>query len=206
MEFRSLLSIDPSLTCSGWALFSVTNKQLLGVGKIRSLPTSVRLADRLQDLQARINRMFDEIGVGAGDVLICEAPTTMRDPKAAFKVEQVRGMFETIARSRMIKVPGRLNPRSVQYEILGLRGKQLTRNIVKDVAVNVARALFEGSLARIGFSCQEQDLRKNQDIVDALLIGNLALARLEAAHHARLSIEEVFLPRQAARRGKTLVR
>jgi len=206
MSFKSLLSIDPSLTCSGWALFSVARKELLAVGKIRSLPPEVALASRLRDLQEKISHIYDSLELGVGDVVICEAPTTMRDPKAALKVEQVRGMFETVARSRLINVPGRLNPRSVQHEILGLKGKQLARPIVKDVAVNVVQALFGRTLERMRFSTEIPHLKKNQDIVDAILIGNLALTRLEAAAYSSVPIEELFMTRSKVRVGKQLVR
>jgi hypothetical protein len=67
--------------------------------------------------------------------MVCEAATTVRDPHNALKVETVRAMFESVARGRLVGVPGRINPRSVQFEVMGLSGKQLPRAEVKDMAI-----------------------------------------------------------------------
>jgi len=184
MAVRRLLAIDPSLTCSGWALFEVKGGALCGVGKLRSLGAAVPLAARLQDLQGRIAALMDRFEFSSGDVLICEEQTTMRDPRAAFKVEQVRGIFEAVARSRKVKVPGRLNPRSVQFEIMGLKGKQTKREIVKEVAVEVVRSLYGPALSGMGFDTTAKNLKRNQDIVDAILVGSLGLSRIRSAEVA----------------------
>lgn len=184
LKTRYLLAIDPSLTCSGWALFNASSGGLLGVGKIKSLKPTFSLAIRYKDLQRQIAQLFESIKLGDSDLLVCEAPTTMKDPKAAFKVEQVRGIFETLARQRGTLVPGRLNPRTVQFEILGLKGKQLKRIIVKQTACSVAVHLHKDALQRIGFKDTE-NISKHQDIVDALLIGSVVLARIKRLAHAK---------------------
>ena len=116
----------------------------------------------------------------------------MRDPRAAFVVEQVRGIFETLARARALVVPGRLNPRSVQYEMLGLKGKQLLRETVKLTAAAAVSRLYAQSLRRLGFDCGIDNLSRNQDIVDAMLVGGLALTRIKSAEAAGVSLEEYF--------------
>jgi Holliday junction resolvasome RuvABC endonuclease subunit len=186
------MAIDPSLTCSGWAIFSVHSGKLLGVGKIRSLPPSVAFGSRIADLQQKISSVFEHLKLCLNDVLVCEAPTTMRDPRAAFKVEQVRGMFETLARGRSVEVPGRLNPRSVQYEVIGLRGRQRVRVDVKNAAVQVVEALYGRELGELGFAEVSDELKKHQDIVDAILIGSLGLSRLRAAETAKTGLAEFF--------------
>jgi len=178
------MAVDPSLTCSGWALFHVGGGGLCAIGKLKALGATVPLADRLTDLQSRIEALFGRFEFGSRDVLICEEQTTMRDPRAAFKVEQVRGIFEVVARSRRVSVPGRLNPRSVQYEIMGLKGKQTRRELVKDVAVEVVRSVYGDSLRGMGFDVAPRNLRRNQDIVDAILIGALGLTRIRSADAA----------------------
>jgi Holliday junction resolvasome RuvABC endonuclease subunit len=125
--YRSLLAVDPSLTCSGWALFSIPNGSIVSVGKVRSDPPSVPMADRLRSLQDRVEGLLGHLNLGADDLLVCEAATTVKDPHNALKVETVRAMFEAVARARAVGVPGRVNPRSVQFEVMGLRGKQLPR-------------------------------------------------------------------------------
>lgn len=199
MDRRRLIAIDPSLTCSGWALFDICNKKLLGVGKILAKSASFGLAERIADLQRRVADLFASVDLRPPDVLICEAPTTMRDPRAAITVEQVRGIFETVARSSGVEVPGRLNPRSVQFEVMGLRGKQLQRSVVKASAIHAARALYGSELEEIGFSSSEMHLAKNQDIVDALLIGSLALTRLEEARISGRALGDLFRIRTSGR-------
>lgn len=192
MKNRRLLAIDPSLTCSGWALFLVKSGKLLGVGKIRSLPPKHPMPMRLGDLQSKIKSVLTDLQLAPNDVLVCEAQTTMRDPRAAFAVEQVRGMFETIARELGVTVPGRINPRSVHYEILGLRGKQLKREIVKATAVSVTKTLYGSSLKKLGFEVHEDELKKHQDVIDAILLGSLGLAKLGSAEHSGISLEKFF--------------
>lgn len=203
MADQKLLAVDPSLSCSGWALFSIQSKELLGVGNIRGLSTASPMAVRLQDVQSKVTRVLEQIDLGANDVLICEAVTTMRDPRGVIVVEQVRGIFETLARTRAVCVPGRINPRTVQHELLGLRGKQLEREHVKAIACKLAWQLFEKKLAQIGFAKDDSALAKNQDIADALLLGQVALARLDAASSAGIDPEEFFEQfRQTTKRFK----
>ena len=175
---RYVLAVDPSLTCTGWAMFDLSADSLMAVGKIKSLPpTSHALPERYVDLQQQISELFVHFELGNLDIVICESETTMKDPKAAFKVERVRGIFETLARERGCAVPGRISPRTVQYEVMGLRGKQLQRSIVKDSAVQTVQALYAGVLKQFGLT----SMKTHQDIVDAILIGHLATSRLKNA-------------------------
>ena len=192
MTWRRLMAVDPSLTCSGWAFFEVRSRKLVAVGKVRSLDPSQPLASRLADLQRKISGIMADLEIGAEDYVICEAPTTMRDPRAAIKVEQVRGIFEAVARMRLAQVPGRLNPRTVHHQVLGLVGKQLPRPEVKRVAVEVAHRLFAEPLSAIGFESTKPNLKRNQDIVDAMLLGHLGLTSLQSAEWAEMPPEELF--------------
>lgn len=186
-----LLSVDPSLTCSGWALFSLDGS-LLGVGKIKCLPATEALGTRLLDLQKKIHQTLRAIELGARDVLVCEGPTTMKDPKAAIKVEQVRSIFEAVAREFEVRVPGRINPRTVHSEVMGLRGRQLPRLQVKEIAVRLAETLYQEPLKRLGFSPDVKNLSRNQDIVDALLLGNVALSKVNTAVLSGMELERFF--------------
>lgn len=199
VSFRYLLAIDPSLTCSGWALFNVESERLLSVGKLRSLPPKTSLSHRLAELQVRIDGLFQSLALGPRDVLIAEAPTTMRDPRAAIKVEQVRSIFETLGRNRGILIPGRLNPRSVHHELLGLRGKQRPRAEVKEMAVQVVARLFLDALKAIQFPTEVDELRRHQDIVDALLLGYLGLARVRTAMQTGSAVSDQFKSRAERR-------
>jgi Holliday junction resolvasome RuvABC endonuclease subunit len=187
-----LLAVDPSLTCSGWALFELSTERLLGVGKLRSLPPSISLVKRLADLQHRIGQVMDSVGLGGEDAVICEAPTSIRDPSAAFKVEQVRCIFEALGRERSCLVPGRLNPRTVQTELLGMRGPQLKRTLVKSQAVEMAMLLFRNELAELGTARTSVELMRHQDIVDALLLGHVAMNRMKHALRTGRELDVIF--------------
>lgn len=204
MAYKRLFAVDPSLTCSGWALFNVAPSSLIAVGKLKSLPAAISLPKRLLNLQDRIASIFEELNLQSDDVVVCESQTTMRDPRAAFKVEQVRGIFETLARERGASVPGRLNPRTVQQEVMGLRGKQLKRDIVKNTAIQVVLNVYREGLREMGFPCTEAGLKKHQDVVDAILIGSLAVDRVKAAEQGRMPLEDIFKPRQSSGRGLTI--
>ena len=205
-NLRYLLAVDPSLTCSGWALFAVKSAQIIGVGKIRSLPAKLPLGERLLDLQNKIHHVLTLASLGRNDVLVCEAPTTMRDPHAAIKVEQVRGLFEVAARARSATVPGRINPRSVQFEVMGLRGKQLERAIVKETAAFVVGKLHGPRLIELGIAADQQSLKKNQDIVDAILVGTTALHWISAASRGNQTLAEYFHRPATSRRRLTASR
>ena len=204
--FRYLMAVDPSLTCSGWALLSIPEGEVLAVGKIKSASPSIPLATRLERLQATIAKVLINLSLGDLDVLVCEAPTTMKDPHNAIKVEQVRGLFESTGRSRGVVVPGRVNPRSVQFEVMGLKGKQVARAEVKAVAVQTVHYLYAPALQRLGLAGTVEELKKHQDIVDAMLIGRFAVLRIQGALDARQSLESVFDTQSKQQRGSWRVR
>jgi len=189
---RYLMAVDPSLTCSGWALLSIPEGEVLAVGKIKAAPPSVPMATRLERLQGAIKKVLSNLSLGELDVLVCEAPTTMKDPHNAIKVEQVRGIFESTGRSRGVTVPGRVNPRSVQYEVMGLKGKQVARLEVKAAAVRTVQYLYAPALQRLGIEASDAVLKKHQDIVDAMLIGRFAVLRIQGALDSRQPLEQVF--------------
>jgi len=196
------LAVDPSLTCTGWALFGIKNKRLIAVGKVRSLPSSEPLSERILDLQGKINSIFESLSLGKNDILVCEAPTTMRDPGAAIKVEQVRGIFETVAREKQAIVPGRINPRSVQRELMGFGGQQQARALVKETAVRLVHTLYADDLTTLNFPTDLHRLSKHQDICDAILVGNLALVRVHSSLGADVPLSTVFeAPSPRYRRG-----
>lgn len=192
MRYQRLLAIDPSLTCSGWALFDIESGQLKAVGKIRSLPSRHQLAARLDDLHAKVQRLIEILDLNYQDVLIAEDATTMKDPEAVIKVEQVRGIFENSARSNGMCVPGRLNPRTVHSEILGLRGRQQPRPLVKAMAVTAVQKIFAECLQRLCFDCSDAALHSNQDIVDAILLGYLATSKVRMAQEGSFDLKLCF--------------
>lgn len=193
IKYNRLIAIDPSLTCTGWALFSLADGVLRGVGNIKALPPATPMAERLERLQARVAELFSELSLGQRDILVCESQTSMLDPKAAIKVEQVRGIFEVLARQRGVLVPGRMNPRSVQRELLNFRGSQQKRYDVKMAAAKVVKGLYEKELKAIGFEPSIKNLIKHQDIADAILVGRLSLARVEDATFAKVKVAAMFV-------------
>ncbi len=194
-----VIAIDPSLTCSGWALFDLASGGVVGVGEVRSLPPTEALSNRLADLQERIFKLIKRLGLAAGDFLVCEGPTTMRDPAAAIKVEQVRGIFEAVARFGGLLVPGRINPKSVHGEILGFNGRQRTRAVVKKAALDVALQLYGLELQRLGL-VDGRGVVKSQDVVDAILVGTVAVERFKRSESSGICLTEVLRSSYEGRR------
>lgn len=185
-----LLSVDPSLSCSGWALFCLETGAVKRVGTIRALPAEHSLSQRLEEMQCEITLLFQELLLKSGDYLVCEGPAPiMLNPKTAMKVEQVRGIFETVARSNGVTVPGRVNPRTVHVEILGLRGRQLERNSVKAIARETALYLYKDVLAEIVGSTERAE-RTSQDILDALLVGTVSINRIKFSLQSGFEVSE----------------
>jgi len=199
---RLLLAVDPSLTASGWALFEIKSSRLLAVGLINPPGADELLATRLRVLQQSVMTLIEKFGLGTKDFLVCEGPAPLvRNPQSALKVEGVRGIFETIARSQGILVPGRVNPRTVQSEILGMRGKQLARKAVKEWSRHTAYRLYEKPL-RVLFESETDTLPKiSQDIIDALLIGTLAMSRIQTCLRTSSSVELAFAATRASARA-----
>lgn len=200
MDLSRLISVDPSLTCSGWALFDIDHGKLSGAGKIKCLGPEYSMSHRLSDLQKKVVSVYEQLELGSQDVVICEAPTTMKDPRAALQVEQVRGIFESMARQSGALVPGRVNPRSVHYEVIGLKGSQLSRDVVKSSATRTVQALYASELQGLGLESDFSALEKHQDIVDAILVGAYALSRLTQAALSQMPLDRIFEERTRVRR------
>lgn len=184
-----LLSIDPSLTQSGWALFCLNTARPLATGVIAPPGTELNLSKRYDILQLQVLELLQSLKLKSGNYLICEGPAPLvKNPNSALKVEGVRGIFESVARAQGLSVPGRINPRSVQAEILGMRGKQLERKLVKEWARATAERLFKDEIPNIA--------TLQQDIIDALLIGALGLSRINSALRAKADPATFFVAQQ----------
>lgn len=195
---HSLLVVDPSLKMSGWALFSLENGLPHAVGVLCSQDPEIALSERLTHLQKDVENLFSTLHLQKEDILVCEGPGPLvRNPSSALKIERVRGIFEAMARQRGVLVPGRINPRTVQTELLGMGGKQVSRIVVKESARVVARRLYHDILPPIAERWLSKRHAKKipQDIVDALLIGALTVPRLQRCLQAGIDINIAFLPR-----------
>lgn len=201
MKYNRLLSVDPSVTCSGWALFDLSTETLKGVGKVHGLKAEYPFPERMVDIQEKIHKLLKILRLSEGDILICESPTTMKDPSATIKVEQVRCAFESLAREAKVVVPGRINPRSVQFEVLGLKGHQLERKVVKELAVGIVKNLYGQSLKQLGIDLENEKVQSFQDIVDAVLLGHLGIAKIKSAASADVEINEYFKSLQNNKRS-----
>ena len=199
-NYQRLLAIDPSLTSTGWALFVLREQKPSAVGLLVPPGPRMSLAERFDALQAMVESLFSEFTFGASDILLCEGPAPLvLNPQSALKVEGVRGIFEAVARSRGMLVPGRLNPRTIQGELLGMRGRQLDRKQVKSWAREVAKRLYGAQLRKL---TNKEYRHVPQDIIDASLIGSLAVSRVQLAIRYGADLQSAFLPRyKTNRRG-----
>lgn len=176
-----LIAIDPSLRSSGWVLFDIQNESILDGGVLSAPNARNILANRFENLQTQVTELFRRLSLSIHDILVVEGPAHLvLNPSTAIKIEQVRGIFESVARSMGVVVPGRINPRTVQTELLGLKGKQLPREQIKAMAYQVATRLFGGALHTM---INDNKPRKKeiicQDVIDASLIGALVIARIK---------------------------
>jgi hypothetical protein len=89
---------------------------------------------------------------------------------------------------------------------MGLVGKQLPRVEIKQIAVRVVEALYRRDLNEIGFVSSGAEMKRHQDIVDAILVGNVALARLRSARATGIEPENVFEAMVQRKRGSYVVR
>jgi hypothetical protein len=87
---------------------------------------------------------------------------------------------------------------------MGLKGKQLPRAEVKQAAVRTVEFLYSDQLIDLGIGAEK--LERHQDIVDAILIGKLALTRIQSAKNTSFPIEDLFAPRQGQKRSSWRVR
>lgn len=179
-----LIAIDPSLTQSGWSIFYLDQEAPVAYGVIRPDPEKGHLGTRLLSLQNQIKQLFSEQLLNLGDILVCEGPAPITlNPSSSIKVEQVRSIFEAIGRDMGLQVPGRINPRTVQSELLGMKGKQRKREEVKEVARKVVKSI-------IGICPDEENME--QDIVDSILIGVISISRVKRANMSGMELVEIF--------------
>jgi len=103
-----------------------------------------------------------------------------------------------------VLVPGRINPRTVHTELLGLWGKQIPRNQVKICAKETALRLYGDILRTATEKSPNKKKGKgiSQDIIDAVLIGTLAVSRIKHGRQCGQAIEETFLEKTKRKRGK----
>ena len=190
---QKLLAIDPSLTASGWALFSIQTGLPISLGVISPPGTKVSLSIRMSILQDKVTELFSLIKMESGDILVCEGPAPLvHNPDSALKVERVRSIFESVARSIGVLVPGRLNPRTVQHELLGMSGVQLSRKIVKASARDIVFKLYNLDLKGLTRYVESKKKELTQDEIDALLIGSLAVSRVKMSISTKIAIEQLF--------------
>lgn len=197
-KFHSLLAIDPSLTQTGWAFFSLKDALPRAVGLLSPPGPRMALADRLDYLQCEVSELLSALNLGQKDILVCEGPAPLvLNPQSVLKVEQVRSIFESVARDRGVRVPGRLNPRTIQRELLGMKGKQLPRKEVKIWARNTVERLYAERLPALTINGAKKKAKETpQDIIDALLVGALALSRVKFASDTGSELSAVFAERR----------
>ncbi len=192
--FKKLLAIDPSLRSSGWVLFDVKTEKPLKAGIIGESDSRESMSFRLLSFQKKVDSLYKEIELNARDVLVLEGPAQLvLNPSTSTKVEQIRGIFESLARSRGVFIPGRINPRTLQVELLGMKGKQKERKEVKLMAQNVSNHLYGDTLRKIVTSNTDKKTKIiSQDIVDASLIGALSLSKIRFCSGNKDMLLELF--------------
>lgn len=193
---KRLLAVDPSLTCTGWAVFDIKSQIPTEFSIIRPPGPRISLSERYDWLQSKIEGIYERLALGEEDFLVCEGPAPLvKNPESSLRVERVRSIFEAVGRMYGVKVLSRLNPRTVQTEILGLRGKQIPRAEVKKLARSTALQVFPG-INNAG------EKKLSQDVVDAILVGMLAVGRVQIHLKTGVDIELLFQSKSSARSNR----
>ena len=68
----------------------------------------------------------------------------------------------------------------------------MNREVVKFAACQVVSRVYGQELLEMGFENTNANLKRHQDIVDAILIGSLGLSRVTSAVRGNLALSEVF--------------
>lgn len=192
-----LLAVDPSLTCSGWVLFSLQSLKPLFAGTISPPgPKCLPLCERFEFLQNEVFNLLSNFSLSSKDYLVTEGPAPLvQNPSSSTKVEQVRSTFEVLARNQGVTVPGRVNPRTIQTQLLGLKGAQIERSKVKAIAKSTANQLYGKELEQI---CKQSGFSISQDIIDASLIGGYAGSLIKNAIVSNIPAWKFFLPKHSS--------
>lgn len=156
------------------------------------------MTKRLLHLQDTVTEVICGLRMQSGDLLVCEGPAPLvLNPSSALKVERVRGIFESVARAQQLQVLGRINPRTVQTELLGMRGKQLARAEVKTWARQTAERIFGASLDELPlYGARRKGRDLPQDVIDALLIGSVAASRVQLSLTGNIPLDTLFESRR----------
>lgn len=194
---KRLLAVDPSLTCTGWAVFDIASQRPTDYAVIRPPGPKENLTDRYDWIQEAVDKVFTSLCLGRGDYLICEGPAPLvKNPESALRVERVRSIFEAVGRMHGLRVLSRLNPRTVQTEVLGLRGKQIPRTQVKELAHSTALRVFP----EIN---NYNEKKLSQDIVDAILVGMLAVSKIQIHLKTGVELELLFQSKNSGRNSRS---
>jgi len=194
---KRLLAVDPSLTCTGWAVFDIDSQRPTEFSIIRPPGPTSHLSDRYDWLQEEVVKVYSSLGLGRGDFIVCEGPAPLvKNPESSLRVERVRSIFEAVGRMHGVKVLTRLNPRTVQSEVLGLKGKQIPRAEVKELARSTALQVFP----EIGKITEK---KLSQDIVDALLVGMLAVSKIQIHLKTGVDLELLFQSKNFGRNNRS---
>lgn len=231
LRSQRLLAVDPSLRSTGWVLFDISTANPIAVGLVTPPGTKLIFSKRLDILQQSVESLLARLELGSGDYVVCEGPAPLvKNPLSALKVEHVRSIFEAVGRMRGATVPGRVNPRSVQTEVLGMRGPQLKRDTVKPWARETAMRLHGNLLmelvARMADLMDSDDKSGRgdclgnssvapakivdsvpQDVIDAFLIGVFSLAKINISLRTGEDVQMMFSSQSSrgtgrARRGQ----
>jgi hypothetical protein len=86
-----------------------------------------------------------------------------------------------------------------------MRGSQVKREAVKAAAVEVVRYHYGTMLEKLNFPAAIPHLTKHQDICDAVLVGHMALLRIQEARRLSVPLWEVFEIKRRRAKGWKVV-
>ncbi len=159
-----VFAVDPSINKMGWAVLN-SREEIINAG-ILNYTGRGSVNARIKMIIHEIHKLLVANEIKNSDYFVVEACAQIVNPRSFLILERVRSAIETVAIIHGVKVPGRVNPRSIHVRMLGLE-KPEKRSKIKQITRQ-----FVSSNYLDFFRVNNIDVdRKNQDIFDAILIG-----------------------------------
>ncbi|MCS6961758.1 MAG: crossover junction endodeoxyribonuclease RuvC [Deltaproteobacteria bacterium] len=161
---QKVLAVDPSSSSLGWAIID-TREIPLDAG-VFYYNTDISISNRVKHIVNEIKHIIDCYNLKRGDYFVVESSAGCINPRTFLILERIRGAGEAVALLNGLTVLGRINPRSIHVNLLGIK-KSLARVFVKSAIRSYVEKQFSAFLK----SAEIEVIPKNQDVFDALLLG-----------------------------------
>lgn len=152
-----VFSVDPSVSSLGWAIMQVSGR-LVDAGVLK-YSSKNSICERIQFILREVNDLIQYYKLGPTDYCVLESSAGIINPRSFLALERVRSSVEALAIIKGLRVIGRINPRSLQSKMLGLKKmekRDFVKSAIRSFVIQEFRSFFDGN--RLDISRVEQDL------------------------------------------------